>query len=292
MKNLISIKDLSKKEMEEIFKATTKLYGKVTNDLHGKALAMIFEKPSTRTRVSFEVAMYQLGGSSIFLSVRDMQLGRGESIADTARVLSRYVDGIMARVYEHTQLVELDKFADIPIINGLSNYCHPCQVLADLYTVLERRGTLNLKFAWIGDGNNVCNSFIFAQEKLGFELNIATPAGYEPKAIKEVKPNKKLKLTNNPREAVRDADIVITDCWVSMGQEAEKEKRIKAFKPYRVDAELTKLAKPNYLFMHCLPYKGYEASEDIIYGSHSIVWTEAENRLHVQKAILFLLLKD
>ncbi len=293
MENLISIKDLSKQEIENILKTAAKLRGKITDDLHGKSLAMIFEKPSTRTRVSFEVAMSQLGGSSMFLSPRDMQLGRGERISDTARVLARYVDAIMARLYKHEVMIELDKYSDIPVINGLTDFCHPCQVLADLYTILERKGTLDLKVAWIGDGNNVCNSFVFAQEKLGFELSIATPNGYEPSAINNVKPNERLKLTNDPKEAVKDADIVVTDSWVSMGDEAEKEERVKIFKRYQVNAELVKLAKPNYLFMHCLPpYRGYEVTADIIDGSHSIVFDEAENRLHVQKAILILLIKS
>jgi ornithine carbamoyltransferase len=292
MENLISIKDLNKREIEEIFKTTAKLRGKITNDLRGKSLAMIFEKPSTRTRVSFEVAMSQLGGSSIFLSPRDMQLGRGESIADTARVLSRYADAIMARLYKHKVILELDKYSDIPVINGLTDFCHPCQVLADLYTILERKGTLDLKIAWVGDGNNVCNSFVFAQEKLGYQLSIATPNGYEPAAIENVKPDERLELTNDPKDAVKDADVVVTDSWVSMGDEAEKEERIKVFKPYQVNEDLAKFAKPNYLFMHCLPYKKYEATEGIIYGPNSVVFDEAENRLHVQKAILDLLIKS
>lgn len=291
MENLISIKDLSKREIEEVFKTTTKLHGKITNGLHGKSLAMIFEKPSTRTRISFEVAMSHLGGRSIFLSPRDMQLGRGESIADTARVLSRYVDATMARLYKHEVMLELDKYSDIPVINGLTDFCHPCQVLADLYTILEKKGTLDLKIAWVGDGNNVCNSFVFAQEKLGFRLSIATPSGYEPAAIENVKSNGRLELTNNPNEAVKDADVVVTDSWISMGDESEKEERIKIFSPYQVNKELVKFAKPNYLFMHCLPYKKHEVSENIIYGPNSIVFDEAENRLHVQKAILSLLIE-
>jgi ornithine carbamoyltransferase len=291
MENLISIKDLSKREIEDVFKTTTKLHGKTTNDLHGKSLAMIFEKPSTRTRISFEVAMSHLGGRSIFLSSRDMQLGRGESIADTARVLSRYVDAVMARLYKHEVMLELDKYSDIPVINGLTDSCHPCQVLADLYTILEKKGTLDLKIAWVGDGNNVCNSFVFAQEKLEFKLSIATPSGYEPKAINSVKGNKRLELTNNPKEAVKGADVVVTDSWISMGDESEKEERIKTFSPYQVNKDLVKFAKPNYLFMHCLPYKKHEVSENIIYGPNSIVFDEAENRLHVQKAILSLLIE-
>lgn len=290
MDDLISINDLSVSEIEAIFKKTSETKGSISEALHGKCLAMIFEKPSTRTRVSFENAMTQLGGHAIFLSPNDTQLGRGESIADTAHALSRYVDAIMARLFDHQSIVDLAKYAEIPVINGLTDFCHPCQILTDLYTVIEKKGTLNLKFAWLGDGNNVCNSFIFAASKLKFQLSIATPKGFEPKAFDYVNPSN-IEIMHDPREAIKDASVIITDTWVSMGQEAEKEKRLKIFKPFQVNRELTSFADPNYLFMHCLPaYRGYEVTSEVIDGPNSIIWDEAENRLHVQKAILTLLI--
>lgn len=290
MENLISIKDLEKHEIEKIFKKTSELKGKINDEMRGKTLVMIFEKPSTRTRVSFENAMYQMGGNAIFMSPKDMQLSRGETIADTARTLSRYVNAIMARVFEHDKLIELDKFSDIPIINGLSDFAHPCQVLGDLFTVLELKGTLNLKFAWVGDGDNVCNSFVFAAEKLGFQLDIATPAGFEPKAIRQVRADN-IRLMRSPVDAVRNADVVVTDTWTSMGTENEKAEREAKFRPFQVNEELVSAAKPNYLFMHCLPaHREEEVTAEIIDGEHSVVWQEAENRMHVQKAILSLLI--
>ena len=286
MDDLISINDLSVSEIEEVFKKTRETKDSISDILNGKCLAMIFEKPSTRTRVSFENAMTQLGGHAIFLSPNDTQLGRGESIADTARVLSRYVDAIMARLFDHGNIVDLAKNAEIPVINGLTDFCHPCQILTDLYTVLEKKETLNLKFAWLGDGNNVCNSFIFAASKLKFQLSIATPRGFEPKALDDVNASN-IEITYDPRKAVKDASVIITDTWVSMGQEEEKEKRLEIFKPFQVNQELIRFADPNYLFMHCLPaYRGYEVTTGVIDGPNSIVWDEAENRLHVQKAIL------
>lgn len=290
MDDLISLNDLSVSEIEAIFKKTRETKGSISDILNGKCLAMIFEKPSTRTRVSFENAMTQLGGHAIFLSPTDTQLGRGESIADTARVLSRYVDAIMARLFDHGNIIDLAKNAEIPVINGLTDFCHPCQILTDLYTVLEKKGTLNLKFAWLGDGNNVCNSFIFAASKFKFQFSIATPRGFEPKALDDVAASN-IEITHDPKNAVKDASVIITDTWVSMGQEAEKEKRLKIFKPFQVNQELIRFADPNYLFMHCLPaYRGYEVTTDVIDGPNSIVWDEAENRLHVQKAILTLLI--
>jgi len=289
MKNLVSLKDLKKEEIEKIFEVTKQLKGKRTKDLFEKNLILYFEKPSTRTVVSFYIAMVQLGGDAIYLTPREMQISRGETIADTARVLSRYADGIVARVFKHRTVEGLAHHAKIPVINGLSDRYHPCQVLADLYTVLEKKKTLDLNFAWIGDGSNVCNSWINAAKIFDFKLNIATPKGYEPKERK----SKKIKLTHNPKLAVRDADIVITDAWISMGEEKEKEKRLKAFKKFQVNSKLLKLAKPDYLFMHCLPaHRGFEVTSGIIDGKNSIVFDEAENRLHVQKAILYLLMKD
>jgi ornithine carbamoyltransferase len=292
MDDMITLKDVAAQDVEDIFESTAKLKGKLVDTLRGKTLAMVFEKPSTRTRVSFEVAMYQLGGHAIFLTQKDTQLSRGENLADTAKVLAGYVDAVVARVYQHRHLAELAKFSDVPVINGLSDYAHPCQVLADLCTVLERKGTLDLKFAWLGDGNNVCNSLIFAQEKLGFELAIATPPAFEPTAAQDVPSNEKLTLTNDPLEAVRDAHVVYTDSWVSMGQEGTRAKRIDDLRSYQVNAALTAGARPDFVFMHPLPaYRGYEVTPEVIDGPHSIVWLQAENRLHVQKAILSLLIK-
>ena len=288
-KDLLSLRDLTKKDIEKIFKVTRKLKGKKTKDLFEKTLALYFEKLSTRTIVSFQVAMIQLGGDAICLTPREMQISRGETISDTAKVLSRYVDGIFARTYKHETLADLAKYASIPVLNGLTDRFHPCQVLADLFTVLEKRKTLKLKYAWVGDGNNVCNSWIQASSILGFNLSVATPKAYEP--LREVLKKSKVKLTHNPKEAVKDADIIITDTWVSMGQ-PNHSKKDKAFKPFQVNPKLIKLAKPNYLFMHCLPaQRGKEVTSGIIDGKHSIVFDESENRLHVQKAILYLLLK-
>lgn len=290
MDDLITLKDATARDLEDIFETTGKLKGKLTDTLRGKTLAMIFEKPSTRTRVSFETAMYQLGGHAIVLSQKDTQLSRGESLADTAKVLALYVDAVVARVHQHTDLVELARCSDVPIINGLSDYAHPCQVLGDLCTVLEGKGTLDLKVAWLGDGNNVCNSLVYAQEKLGFELAVATPSGYEPAAAQDVPSHAKLTLTNDPREAVRGAHVIYTDAWVSMGQEGMRGKRIADLQSYQVNAALTAGARPDFVFMHPLPaYRGYEVTPEVIDGPHSIVWSQAANRLHVQKAILSLL---
>jgi ornithine carbamoyltransferase len=287
-KDLLSLKDLTRKDIELIFQKSKELKGKRTRDLFEKTLILYFEKPSTRTVVSFYVAMVQLGGDAIFLTPREMQVGRGETISDTAKVLSRLADGIVARTFKHETIVEFAKNASIPVLNGLSDLYHPCQVLADLFTVLEKRKTLDLKYAWIGDGNNVCNSWIEASKILNFELNIATPKGYAPKE----KIWKEVKLTHDPKEAIKNADIVITDTWISMGEEKEAKIRDRIFKPFQINSKLVKLAKPDYLFMHCLPaHRGKEVTSDIIDGSHSIVFDEAENRLHIQKAILYLLLK-
>ena len=287
-KDLLSLKDLTKKDIELIFQKSKELKGKRTKYLFEKTLILYFEKPSTRTVVSFYVAMVQLGGDAIFLTPREMQVGRGETIADTAKVLSRFADGIVARTFKHETIVELAKNASIPVLNGLSDMYHPCQVLADLFTVLEKRKTLDLKYAWIGDGSNVCNSWIEAAKLLNLKLNIATPKGYEPKE----KIAKSIILTRDPKEAVKDSDVVITDTWVSMGEENEMKIRDKVFKPFQVNSNLVKLAKPNYLFMHCLPaHRDREVTSDIIDNKHSVVFDEAENRLHIQKAILYLLMK-
>lgn len=264
--------------------------------LSGKVLGMLFEKPSTRTRVSFEVGMLQLGGQAIFLSSKDIQLGRGESIHDTAKVLSRYVDGIMIRTFAHHTLEEFAACASIPIINGLTDLHHPVQVMADLLTIWEHKGKLNgLKVCYVGDGyNNMAHSLLEGAVKVGMDISIASPAGYEPAAeiVEQAKQVGKLTgsqvlITGSPIEAMEQADVVITDTWTSMGQEEELEERIKVLTPYQVNQELCQYAKPDYLFLHCLPaHRGEEVTAEIIDGPHSAVFDEAENRLHAQKAIL------
>lgn len=267
--------------------------------LAGKTLAMIFQKASTRTRVSFEVGMYQLGGHALFLNTNDMQIGRGEPIKDTARVLARYVDGIMIRTYKHSDVEELAQYADVPVINGLTDDFHPTQVLADLITIKEHKGHLEgIKFAYVGDGNNMTHSLMIGCAKVGMEVRVATPEGYEPQAevvalVKQIAEEKgvKLILTHDPKEAAAGADVVCTDTWASMGQEAEKEIRKKLFADYQVNAGLVKLADAEALVMHCLPaYRGMEITEDVIEGPQSVVFDEAENRLHAHKAILAAML--
>src|SRR6266700_906306 len=264
--------------------------------LAGKTLAMIFAKSSTRTRVSFEVGTYQLGGQALFLSSRDIQLGRGEPIADTARVLSRYVNGIMIRTFDHAEVEELARCATVPVINGLTDLLHPCQVLADLFTVHEALGGWEGKrVAWVGDGNNMANSWIEAAGLLGFELRLACPEGFEPdRAIFEraqACAGACITITEVPEEAVEGAHVVNTDVWASMGQEDEAEARRNAFKGYTVDAALMKLADRRAIFLHCLPaHRGEEVTAEVIEGPQSRVWDEAENRLHVQKALLATLM--
>ncbi|WP_284037345.1 ornithine carbamoyltransferase [Neobacillus sp. 114] len=286
-------------EVAQELKAQQK-QGKPHPHLGGKVLGMIFEKSSTRTRVSFEVGMLQLGGHAIFLSSRDIQIGRGESISDTAKVLSRYVDGIMIRTFAHETVEEFAEHATVPVINGLTDLQHPTQVLADLLTILENKGKLaGLKLAYVGDGNNnMAHSLMEGAAKVGMDISIASPSGYLPngeiteRAIKfGQQTGSTVTITNNPQEAVKDADVIVTDVWTSMGQEEETAKRLEAFQSYQVNAELCKLAKDDYLFLHCLPaHRGEEVTAEIIDGSHSVVFDEAENRLHAQKAILKLLL--
>lgn len=263
--------------------------------LSGQVLGLIFDKNSTRTRVSFEVGMLQLGGQGIFLSARDLQLGRGETIHDTAKVLSRYLDGIMIRASSHAGMEELAEHASIPIINGLSDDHHPVQIMADLLTILEHKGRLRgLKMAYVGDGNNVCHSLIEGTAKVGMHIWVATPHGYEPnpqvvRAAQQVaqQTGSTIVLTNDPIEAVRDADVVVTDVWASMGMEEEQNERLKVFAAYQVNTELCAHAQKDYIFLHCLPaHRGEEVSAEIIDGPHSVVFDEAENRLHIQKAIL------
>ncbi|HET7600118.1 MAG TPA: ornithine carbamoyltransferase [Gemmatimonadales bacterium] len=262
--------------------------------LAGKTLAMIFAKSSTRTRVSFEVGAYQLGGHALFLSSRDIQLGRGEPIRDTARVLSRYVDGIMIRTFDQAEVEELARYASVPVINGLTDLQHPCQVLADLMTVREALGGWEGKVvAWIGDGNNMAHSWLDAAGVLGFELRLACPEGYRPDAaiVARNAARTRVLLTADPSEAVRGAHVVNTDVWASMGQEAEQDERARAFRGYIVDGCLMELADPDAIFLHCLPaHRGEEVSDDVIEGPRSRVWDEAENRLHAQKALMAVLM--
>ncbi len=302
MDHLISIAKLDLMDIEKIFKLSKKLKNLLKNGekhhyLDGKTLGMIFTKSSTRTRVSFETGIYQLGGKSIFLNSNDIQLGRGETICDTAKVLSRYVDGIMIRTYKHSDAEDLARYGSIPVINGLTDLLHPCQVLADLFTIYEYKGPLKgLKLAYIGDGNNVANSLLNGCSKVGMDISIASPERYgcNPRIIDNAKKQSaqsgsKVVITKDPVEAIRDADAVYTDTWVSMGQEDEKEKRLRLFMPYRIDSKLFSYAKDNAVFLHCLPaYRGFEMTEEIIDGPNSVVFDEAENRLHVQKAIMIM----
>lgn len=303
-KSLVSLYDLTREEIEEILKTSELLKlqllrGQEHPILKGKTLAMIFEKPSTRTRVSFEVGMWQLGGYALYLSATDLQLGRGETIADTAQVLSRYVDGMMARVFRHQTILDLVQYSRVPVVNGLSDYTHPCQGLADLFTIYEKKGKLSgLKLAYVGDGNNVAHSLIFGCSKVGMDITLACPKGYEPnpevvsRAKDEVKRNgSKIKVTNDPKEAAKGADIIYTDVWASMGQEKEHEERVKIFKPYQVNMGLAKHAKEDYLFMHCLPaHRGEEVTDEVADSRNSVIFDQAENRMHTQKALLALIM--
>jgi ornithine carbamoyltransferase len=295
-RDFLQITDLSRDEVIRLFDLARRMKDGFYREqpLRGKTLAMIFAKSSTRTRVSFEVGTYQLGGQALFLSSRDIQLGRGEPIADTARVLSRYVHGIMIRTFAHAELEELARFGTIPVINGLTDLSHPCQVLADLFTVREALGTWEGKrIAWVGDGNNMANSWLEAAEVLGFELRLACPEGYEPDrtTFERAKSRAKVLITEDLEEAVEGAHVVNTDVWASMGQETEAEARRQAFHGYTVDAGLMQRADPKAIFLHCLPaHRGEEVTTDVIEGPQSRVWDEAENRLHVQKAILATLM--
>jgi ornithine carbamoyltransferase len=296
-RHFLAIPDFSRSELQSLFDlaARMKAPGYADRPLAGKTLGMIFAKSSTRTRVSFEVGAFQLGGHALFLSARDIQLGRGEPIRDTARVLSRYLDGIMIRTYDHADVEELARFASVPVINGLTDLLHPCQVLADLLTIRETLGGWEGKVvAWIGDGNNMANSWLNAAGSLGFELRLACPEGYAPdQGILER--NSKLTrvtLTTDPREAARGAHVVNTEVWASMGQEEEQEIRVRAFQGYIVDEALMETAARDAIFLHCLPaHRGEEVSEAVIEGKRSRVWDQAENRLHVQKALMATLMK-
>ena len=306
--DLLSIHELSADDVEEILTLAADLKAKQKAGiphklLAGKTLGMIFEKSSTRTRVSFEVGMYQLGGQALFLSSRDLQLGRGEPIKDTARVLSRYLDGIMIRTYGHERIEELARYADIPVINALSDLLHPCQALTDLLTIREYKGKnlAGLKMAYVGDGNNMTHSLMYAAAKVGMNFAAATPEGYEPNA--EVITNAKadaaatgatITITHNPMEAVAGADVIVTDTWASMGQEAEHDTRTAVFRPYQVNWELVaESGNARCIVMHCLPaYRGEEITEDVFEEFADVIFDEAENRLHVQKAIMALVMGD
>ena len=302
-KHLLSLKDYSRADIDEILDLARKVKarpGDYRQALEGKTLAMIFQKPSTRTRVSFEAGMFQLGGHALFLGADAIQLNRGETVTDTARILSRFVDGIMARVFAHQDIIDLARHATVPVINGLSDLLHPCQALADYFTLLERRGRFDgLKIAYVGDGNNVCHELMFGAVKLGMAMSVAAPPGYEPNQLivkSAARDAQKAgtpapEVTADPRQAVKGADVVYTDVWTSMGQEAEAQKRVAAFQGFIVDQALMSAAKPDAVFMHCLPaHRGEEVAADVIDGPQSVVFDEAENRLHTQKALLVLLL--
>jgi ornithine carbamoyltransferase len=303
-RSLDSLFHLTREEIEQILKTSELLKFQLLRGeehllLKGKTLAMIFEKPSTRTRVSFEVGMWQLGGYALYLSASDLQLGRGETIADTAQVLSRYVDGIMARVFAHQTILDLVKYSRVPVINGLSDFSHPCQGLADLFTIYEKKGRLSgLRLAYVGDGNNVAHSLLYGCSKVGINITLACPKGFEPdpevvsKAEEEGKKSGcEVRITKDPKEAVKGADIVYTDVWASMGKEKEHEKRMKVFKPYQVNGKLVKEAEEDYIFMHCLPaHRGQEVTDEVADSENSVIFDQAENRLHTQKALLALIM--
>ncbi|MFN2566380.1 MAG: ornithine carbamoyltransferase [Gemmatimonadaceae bacterium] len=295
-RHFLAIPDFTREELDALFDLAERMRrGEYTRTpLAGKTLAMIFMKSSTRTRVSFEVGTFQLGGHALFLSPRDVQLGRGEPIADTARVLSRYVDGIMIRTFAHGDVEELARYATVPVINGLTDLLHPCQVLADVLTIRQHFGTYEgKKVAWVGDGNNMANSWINAAYRLGFDLTLACPEGYDPdRAILDrARRHANVRVVRHPCEAVEGAHVVNTDVWASMGQEEEQKERERAFAGYMVDAALMRRAARDAIFLHCLPaHRGEEVAAEVIDGPQSRVWDEAENRLHVQKALMAVLI--
>ncbi len=298
--HLLSIADLSYSDIINLLDTASDLKekrkrGKTMDELKNKTLAMLFEKSSTRTRISFEVAMTELGGHAIYLNYKDVQLGRGESVADTARVMSRYVHAIMARVYKHETLTELCKNGTVPVVNGLSDLEHPCQLLADLLTIREYKGKFKgLNFAWIGDGNNVCNSAMLACAITGMKMTVACPEGYEPNeqiVSKARELGGTVNILNDPLKAAKKADILSTDVWVSMGDEEEYDQRLRDFKPYQINSKLLEQAKHDVMVLHCLPaHRGEEISGEVVDGPNSAVFDQAENRLHIQKALLLKLL--
>ncbi len=297
-KDILAIKDLKKEEIEWLILRGLELkkMGRNVNyrPFVGYVLGLLFDKASTRTRVSFEVAMLRLGGDTIFMSSKETQLSRNESIEDTARVLSRYLDCLAIRTYSQQVVEAMAKYADIPVINALTDKYHPCQVLSDIMTVKEKKGRVEgLRIAWIGDGNNVANSWINLAKKLDFELVLACPEGCDPEELKDVTPNINIRLVRDPKEAVKDADVINTDVWVSMGQEEEAEKKKKLFYGYQVNRNLVNLAKPDVIVMHCLPaHRGEEITDDVIDGPNSVVFDQAENKLYLHEALLEMLLLD
>lgn len=302
-KDLLSIGDLNSAEIDAIFKLTGELKRnkkRFAKSLSGKSLALLFQKPSNRTRVSFEVGMYQLGGKSLYLSPQEINLGVRETISDVAKTLSRYVDGIVLRTFEHKNCLDMAAAAVVPVINGLSDFSHPCQALADLFTIKEKLKTLKkITLAYVGDGNNVCNSLLFAAAKTGMNISVATPKGYAPveKVVEEAlavakATGSRILITEDPFSAVKAADVVYTDVWASMGQEEEINKRKIIFKDFQINAKLLSNAAKNVLVMHCLPaHRGEEITDEVMESKNSIVFDQAENRMHVQKAILIKLLK-
>ncbi len=297
-KNFINFDDLSHQELQGIIDRAISLKkehrsGKLNDSLKNKTLAMIFDKSSTRTRVSFEAGMTQLGGQSLFLSEKDIQLGRGEPITDSAIVISSMVDAVMLRLSSHEDIVEFSRHSSKPVINALSDESHPCQILADLMTYQEQKGTIQgKKIAWIGDGCNVCQTYMQAAEIFDFELSISTPTDYGPSEVFVQKYKKNINFSESPMDACKDADIVVTDVWTSMGQESEKKQRERSFQGFQVNQLMMNQAKDDAVFMHCLPaYRGKEVSAEVIDGSQSVVWSEAENRLHAQKSLLLYLIE-
>jgi ornithine carbamoyltransferase len=305
-KDLVSMEDLPKSDIDMILNISDLIRNKHRNSelfvpLLGKSLAMIFKKPSTRTRVSFEIGMFQLGGAALYLSPNELQLGRGESIADTAKVLSRYVNGIMIRTFAHQEVLELAQNASIPVINGLTDFSHPCQIIADMLTIRDKKKALQgITVAYIGDGNNVCNSWLFGAPKMEMNIRVASPKGYEPdRAVVEkaagfaAASKTQVAITNSPQDAASGADVIYTDVWTSMGQEDESNKRVKDFAGFQINSALVKLAKHDCLVMHCLPaHRGEEITDEVIDGPNSVVFDEAENRLHAQKGILALIMQN
>ncbi len=303
-KSFVSLNDFSEDEFYQIFVLSESLKSKLKNGishrlLDGKTLGMIFSKPSTRTRISFEVGIYQLGGIGMFFNQNDLQLKKSENISDTAKVLSRFLSGIMIRTFEHQDVLDLARYASIPVINGLTDLMHPCQVMADLFTILEKKKKLKgLKLAYIGDGNNMAHSLLHGCSKVGMNISVASPQGFQPnkmivdEALENAKKfSSKVEILIDPFEAVKNADVIYTDVWASMGQESEFQKRKEVFKPYQINKNLVMHAKEDYLFMHCLPaHRGDEVVNEIADSPNSVIFDEAENRLHVQKAIMALLM--
>ena len=297
VRHFLTLTDLSSTELKSLLQRAIELKamhrkGEIYEPLKNKVLAMIFDKSSTRTRVSFEAGMAHFGGHAIFLSPRDTQLGRGEPIEDSARVLSSMADCIMVRTFEHEKAEKLAKYSSTPVINGLTDDVHPCQLLADMQTYLEHRGNIQGRtVTWVGDGNNMCHSYMHAAKMLDFKLNITCPQGYEPDESFMKEAEGYIELISDPSTACNQSDLIVTDVWASMGQEEEQAQRIEAFKPYQVNSSLMQVAKPDAVFMHCLPaHRNEEVTADVIDGSQSVVWNEAENRLHAQKALLEFLL--